>query len=61
VGYPHQHLLHGLEAATADGGAWDNESGVPRVGQLDLGSHTISFDAVDRDGAFRFSEVPGNS
>lgn len=32
-----------LENLTAGGGAWDNEGGVPRVGQLDLGTHTITF------------------
>ncbi|RYD32554.1 MAG: PEP-CTERM sorting domain-containing protein [Verrucomicrobiaceae bacterium] len=34
-----------LEGRTVGGGAWDNEGDLPRVGQLDLGSHTISFAA----------------
>jgi hypothetical protein len=32
-----------LEAVTAGGGAWDNESSIPRVGQLDNPNHTIGF------------------
>jgi hypothetical protein len=35
-----------LEDQTAGGGAWDNEGSVPRVGQLDLGTHTIGFSAA---------------
>ncbi|MES2477295.1 MAG: PEP-CTERM sorting domain-containing protein [Verrucomicrobiota bacterium] len=31
----------GLENLTVGGGAWDSEAGAPRVGQLDVGSHTI--------------------
>lgn len=34
-----------IEAQTVGGGAWDNEGNVPRVGQLDVGNHTISFSA----------------
>ncbi|MDB6069122.1 MAG: proteinsorting protein [Verrucomicrobiales bacterium] len=34
-----------LEAQTVGGSAWDNEGAVPRVGQLDLGTHTIDFNA----------------
>ncbi|MFC7337854.1 GH92 family glycosyl hydrolase [Haloferula chungangensis] len=34
-----------LEAKTAGGGSWDNEGGVPRIGQLDSGNHTITFTA----------------
>lgn len=30
-------------SATAGGTDWDNEGAVPRVGQLDLGNHTINF------------------
>ncbi|MES2439376.1 MAG: GH92 family glycosyl hydrolase [Verrucomicrobiota bacterium] len=32
-----------LENLTVGSGAWDNEGGVPRVGQLDTGAHTIIF------------------
>ena len=32
----------GLENLTAGGGAWDNEGSVPRIGQLDFGTHTIN-------------------
>jgi len=32
-----------LENQTVGGGAWDNEGGVARIGQLDLGFHTIRF------------------
>lgn len=32
-----------LENLTVGGGAWDNEGGGPRVGQLDTGNHTIGF------------------
>ncbi|MDB6080440.1 MAG: proteinsorting protein [Akkermansiaceae bacterium] len=32
-----------LENLTVGGGAWDNEGGGPRIGQLDTGSHTIGF------------------
>lgn len=34
-----------LEDMTVGGGAWDNEGGGPRIGQLDFGSHTITFSA----------------
>ncbi|MDB6069121.1 MAG: hypothetical protein JWL81_292, partial [Verrucomicrobiales bacterium] len=34
-----------LESLTPGGGDWDNEGGMPRVGQLDLGTHTIQFNA----------------
>jgi len=32
-----------VENITVGGGDWDNEGNVPRVGQLDLGTHTIAF------------------
>lgn len=32
-----------LEAQTAVSANWDNEGSIPRVGQLDVGSHTIGF------------------
>ncbi|GAA5120020.1 PEP-CTERM sorting domain-containing protein [Luteolibacter yonseiensis] len=32
-----------LEAQTIGGGAWDNESNIARIGQLDGGIHTIKF------------------
>lgn len=35
-----------LEAQTVGGGAWDNESSIARVGQLDFGTHTIVFSAT---------------
>lgn len=34
-----------LEGLTVGGSAWDNEGAIPRVGQLDLGNHTIDFNA----------------
>lgn len=34
-----------LEELSAGGGAWDKEDDSPRVGQLDSGSHTITFTA----------------
>ncbi|RYD32555.1 MAG: hypothetical protein EOP87_12625, partial [Verrucomicrobiaceae bacterium] len=34
-----------LENLTVGGGAWDNEGSIPRVGQLDLGTHTIIFNS----------------
>jgi hypothetical protein len=34
-----------IENLTAGGGAWDNEGSIPRIGQLDLGTHTIVFAA----------------
>lgn len=34
-----------IENQTMGGGDWDNEGGVPRVGQLDFGTHTISLAA----------------
>lgn len=36
----------GLEDLTVGGGAWDNEGSVPRIGQLDFGTHTVTL-AVD--------------
>lgn len=32
-----------LENLTVGGAAWDNEGSIPRVGQLDFASHTITF------------------
>lgn len=32
-----------LENLTVGGGPWDNENDIPRVAQLDLGTHTITF------------------
>lgn len=32
-----------LENQTVGGGDWDNEGGMPRIGQLDFGDHTIGF------------------
>ncbi|HMO15150.1 MAG TPA: PEP-CTERM sorting domain-containing protein [Pirellulaceae bacterium] len=43
-----------LENQTVGGGAWDNEGGIPRVGQLDFGLHTILFSA-DVDAALRLN------
>lgn len=34
-----------IEDNTVGGGAWDNEGNVPRIGQLDFGTHTIGFAA----------------
>lgn len=34
-----------LEDHTVGGGDWDNEGGVPRIGQLDSGTHSIGFAA----------------
>ena len=34
-----------LENLTVGGGAWDNEGSIPRVGQLDFGTHSITFSA----------------
>lgn len=34
-----------LEAQTVGGSAWDNEGSIPRVGQMDLGTHTVDFNA----------------
>ena len=34
-----------IESQTVGGGAWDNEGDIPRIGQLDGGSHHISFAA----------------
>ncbi|KAF0093100.1 MAG: alpha-1 2-mannosidase [Puniceicoccaceae bacterium 5H] len=34
-----------LENLTVGGGAWDNEGDIPRIGQLDIDFHTISFKA----------------
>lgn len=36
-----------LEDEFVGGGAWDNEGGVPRIGQLDFGDHTIQFSVDD--------------
>lgn len=35
----------GLEDKTVGGGAWDNEGSVPRIGQLDFGTHIINLNA----------------
>jgi hypothetical protein len=35
-----------LEGKTVGGGAWDNENSVPRVGQLDFGTHTVGLSAA---------------
>ena len=35
-----------LEGQTAGGAAWDNENNVPRVGQLDFGTHMIGLSAA---------------
>jgi hypothetical protein len=34
-----------LENKTVGGSAWDNEGSIPRVGQLDIGNHTIDLNA----------------
>ena len=34
-----------IEDVTVGGGDWDNEGNVPRIGQLDFGTHTIGFAA----------------
>ncbi|MCW5555826.1 MAG: PEP-CTERM sorting domain-containing protein [Verrucomicrobiae bacterium] len=34
-----------LENQSIGGGAWDNEGDIPRIGQLDFGTHTIGFSA----------------
>jgi hypothetical protein len=34
-----------LENFTVGGSAWDNEGSIPRVGQLDIGNHTIDLNA----------------
>ncbi|MCA9240754.1 MAG: PEP-CTERM sorting domain-containing protein [Planctomycetales bacterium] len=34
-----------IEAQTVGGGAWDNEGDIPRIAQLDAGTHTINFSA----------------
>ncbi|MES2439375.1 MAG: PEP-CTERM sorting domain-containing protein [Verrucomicrobiota bacterium] len=39
------NFFSSLENLTVGGGAWDNEGGVPRVGQLDVGLHTIALAA----------------
>lgn len=39
------NFFSGLENLTVGGGAWDNEGSIPRIGQLDVGSHTIAFAA----------------
>lgn len=39
-----------LEDTTAGGGSWDNEGG-PRIGQLDIGTHSVTFSA---DAGFAF-------
>lgn len=43
-----------LENLTAGGGDWDNEGSVPRIGQLDFGTHTIVF-AADAGYALRLN------
>ncbi len=35
-----------IENQTAGGGAWDNEGNIPRIGQLDLGTHTVGLAAA---------------
>ena len=35
-----------LENKTVGGGSWDNEGSIPRVGQLDVGNHSITFAAA---------------
>lgn len=51
-----------LEAQTVGDGAWENEGGIPRVGQLDIGNHTIDFNADDGFAlvlnSFDFCETP---
>ncbi|WP_309386724.1 GH92 family glycosyl hydrolase [Cerasicoccus frondis] len=37
--------FNNLENKTVGGGDWDNEGGSPRVGQLDIDFHTITFEA----------------
>lgn len=39
------NFFSSLENLTAGGGAWDNEGSIPRVGQLDVGLHTIALAA----------------
>ncbi|GAA5482709.1 PEP-CTERM sorting domain-containing protein [Haloferula sargassicola] len=39
------HWFAGAESATVGGGDWDNEGGIPRIGQLDEGVHSIAFGA----------------
>ncbi len=39
------NFFAGLENLTIGGGAWDNEGSVPRIGQLDFGTHTITLSA----------------
>lgn len=39
------NFFSNLENLTVGGGAWDNEGSVPRVGQLDFGTHSITFAA----------------
>jgi hypothetical protein len=34
-----------LENLTIGGGSWDNEGNIPRIAQLDIGTHTIGFTA----------------
>ena len=34
-----------LEGQTVGGGDWDNQGNIPRIGQLDFGTHTIVFAA----------------
>jgi hypothetical protein len=43
-----------IENKTVGGAAWDNEGSIPRIGQLDFGTHTISFSA-DPGFAFVFN------
>jgi hypothetical protein len=35
-----------LEGQTVGGGDWDNEGNIPRIGQLDSGTHTVNFAAA---------------
>ncbi len=57
-----------LEANTIGGGDWDDEGALPRIGQLDLGAHSIAF-SVDAGYALvlnsldfaHTSETPGTT
>lgn len=37
------NFFTGVENLTVGGGDWDNEGGIPRIGQLDVGTHSIGF------------------
>lgn len=54
-----------LEGFTVGGSAWDNEGGISRVGQLDVGNHTIDFYADDGFAlvlnSFDFGQTPETS